>query len=424
MTQRALPASIPVDSGRICAELQELAAFTGGEPPGVTRVVFTHADRDARQWLAAKCREAGLETREDGVGNFFARWVGSDARLPAVGTGSHTDAIPNSGIYDGTVGVLGGLEAIRALRESGFVPKRSIELLMFTSEEPTRFGIGCLGSRLLSGRACIESVDRLRDGDGGSARDAARAAGFDGDLESVRIAPDHYGHFVELHIEQGPLLEREGIPIGIVTAIAAPASLRVAFAGEGGHAGTVLMPDRRDALTAAAELALEVERAGRESESPDTVATTGVFRPFPGAVNSIPSRCELEIDVRDTSEGSRDGAVARIVSAARRIADARSVAVEIETVNSDPPAVCDPTVVAAIRGAVAAEGLSAREMVSRAYHDSLFMATLTRTAMIFIPCRGGISHRPEEYASPGDIRAGVAVLARTLAALSSSQAGE
>ena len=188
-------------------------------------------------------RDAGLSVREDAVGNTFARWDGADPTLPAVATGSHIDAIPNAGRFDGTVGVLGGLEAIRALQRAGFRPRRSIELMIFTSEEPTRFGIGCLGSRLLAG-----ALDARRRRTPARSRQARRwttsraAAGFTGPLESRPPRADDYAAFVELHIEQGPLLERHGHDIGIVTAIAAPASLRVCIEGEGGHAGAVLMP--------------------------------------------------------------------------------------------------------------------------------------------------------------------------------------
>lgn len=420
MTQTATQLS--VDGDRTVRELHELARFADATPPAVTRVVFTETDRRARAWLKERFREAGLDVREDAVGNTFARWQGSEPHLPAVGTGSHTDAIPDSGLYDGTVGVLGGLEAIRALQRTGFVPRRSIEILMFTSEEPTRFGLGCLGSRLLSGSADIAKIDALRDGDGFSVREAARSAGFTGELESVRLAKSHYAAFAELHIEQGPLLEREGLAIGAVEAIAAPAAIRATFEGAGGHAGTVLMPDRRDALTGAAELALAVERTGRTNGSPDTVATVGVFRPFPGAVNSIPSRCVLEIDVRDTDGSSRDRAVSRILEAGDRIARERSLQFRTEILNSDPPARCDARIVRAVEEAARAEGLAMRHMVSRAYHDSLFMARVAPVAMIFIPCRNGWSHRPDEYSSPEHIAAGIRTLARTLATLSHSQA--
>ena len=234
-----------------------------------------------------------------------------------MGTGSHIDAIPNAGKYDGVVGVLGGLEAIRSLRDSGFRPKRSIELLLFTSEEPTRFGIGCLGSRLLSGTMSADAARKLVDKAGASIEEVRRNAGFQGSLEEVKLPDGYYKAFVELHIEQGPLLEQQKIPLGIVTKIAAPASLRFSVAGVEGHAGAVLMPDRRDALCAAAELILAIENAARTSGAVDTVATVGICEVFPGAVNSIPSRVDLSVDIRDTSLERRD-AVMRAIQGARQ----------------------------------------------------------------------------------------------------------
>src|SRR5262249_49909750 len=181
---------------------------------------------------------------------------GAGLDVPAVGTGSHTDAIPFSGRYDGTVGVLGALEALRARRSAGWRPRRSLELLLFTSEEPTRFGVGCLGSRLLSGALDPGAAAALTDATGATFEQVRREAGCAGALADVRLPPGYYSAFVELHIEQGPLLERDQVPIGAVTAIAAPAALRVVLEGEGGHAGAVLMPDRKDALCAAAEVVL------------------------------------------------------------------------------------------------------------------------------------------------------------------------
>lgn len=326
---------IRVDVARITKELEQLAAFSDTESPAVTRVVFSEKDQQARAWLQRVCEEAGLKTRTDVIGNFFARWVGQDPDAPAVGTGSHTDAIPHSGKFDGTVGVLGGIEAIRALKRAGFVPRRSLEVLMFTSEEPTRFGIGCLGSRLLSGATPLEKITALRDKEGRSVDDLRHAAGFSGDLATVRLPPNFYGAFVELHIEQGPLLEREGIPIGIVTAIAAPAAIRVTLEGEGGHAGAVLMPARRDALCAAAELTLFIEAAAKNSGSPDSVATTGILRVHPGAINSVPSKCEMEIDIRDTSLDVRDALMNAVHHGANQIASRRKVTAKVEMINAD-----------------------------------------------------------------------------------------
>jgi N-carbamoyl-L-amino-acid hydrolase len=360
-------------------------------------------------------REAGLDVREDAAGNTFGRWVGSGEGV--VGTGSHIDAIPNSGRFDGTVGVLGGLEAIRELQRDGFRPRRSIELLMFTSEEPTRFGIGCLGSRLLSGSLNASAADELKDADGATLASVRAQAGFNGSLESVRLEAGYYSAFVELHIEQGPLLEKSGTPIGIVENIAAPASLRITITGQGGHAGAVLMPQRHDAFLGACEIALGVERAALATGSVDTVATTGVCRVFPGAVNSIPSGATLEIDVRDIELARRDAVLRAIEECCARVAERRGLKVEPTALNADPPAACDPVVIQALEHACGARGLGFQRMISRAYHDSLFMARIAPVGMLFIPCREGVSHRPDEFASAEDIANGVAVLASALAEL-------
>jgi ureidoglycolate amidohydrolase len=410
--------NLTVDRDRLLSEIETLASFSEAEPPVVTRIVFTPADLQARAWLKARCEEARLAVRVDAVGNTFARWVGAAPAAPAVGTGSHIDAIPNAGKYDGVVGVLGGLEAIRALRRSGFRPKNSIELLVFTSEEPTRFGIGCLGSRLLSGTLSPDAARRLTDSGGASLEQVRRTAGMTGDLEDVKLPQGYYKGFVELHIEQGPLLEQQQIPLGVVEKIAAPASLRIVVEGAGGHAGGVLMPDRRDALCAAAELILAAESAARSSGAVDTVATVGICDVFPGAVNSIPSRVTLSVDVRDTDRARRDAVLSAVARASESVGAKRQVSVRSETLNADAPADCDPGVLAALSDSCRERGLKFLPMVSRAYHDSLFLSRVAPTGMLFIPCRKGYSHRPDEYASPEDIARGTLVLAETLAKLS------
>ena len=232
MTNSAQSASAPdlnkrlaIQTEQLSQELQTLASITEAEPPTVTRVVFSVADLRAREYFKDLCVAAGLSVREDAIGNTFARWQGSKPELAPVATGSHIDAIPNAGAYDGTVGVLGGLEAIRALQRSGFQPQRSIELILFTSEEPTRFGIGCLGSRMLSGVMTAAQAESLRDKEGRTLDQLRKAAGFVNSLESVKLAAGHFHAFLELHIEQGPILEREALDLGVVTHIAAPASL-------------------------------------------------------------------------------------------------------------------------------------------------------------------------------------------------------
>jgi N-carbamoyl-L-amino-acid hydrolase len=348
----------------------------------------------------------------------FARWNGTDQAAPPIATGSHFDAIPNAGKYDGVVGVLGGLEAMRVLQQSGFSPKRSIELILFTSEEPTRFGIGCLGSRMLSGTFSADAARRLKDTSGRPLEHVRQEAGMNGDLGSVRLAAGHYGAFVELHIEQGPLLERAHVPLGIVESIAAPASYQLVMEGAGGHAGGVLMLGRKDALCAAAEVILAVEETALASGSSDTVATVGICDVFPGAVNSIPSRVKLTLDLRDTDLSRRDRVMQAIQNKSQQVSQKRGVDLQFHMVNADAPAMCSSIVTDALIRSCGKHNLPFQKMVSRAYHDSLFMSRITPTGMLFIPCRNGYSHRPDEFASPDDIARGTLVLAETLAELS------
>ncbi|XP_076893939.1 ureidoglycolate hydrolase-like [Bidens hawaiensis] len=414
--------SISVDSFNLQKQIDQLSTFSDSPPPSVTRILYTHNDVVARRFIKNLMGGAGLSVREDAVGNIFAHWEGSEPDAPAVSTGSHIDAIPYSGKYDGVVGVLGAIEAINLLKRSGFKPKRSLEVIMFTSEEPTHYGINCLGSRLLAGSVSLaKSLTQTVDNTNISFLDAAKSAGYadNEDFSNVFLDEKSYSAFVELHIEQGPILENEGISIGIVTAIAAPASIKVDFGGNGGHAGAVLMPQRNDAGLAAAELALAVEKHVLETGSIDTVGTVGILEVHPGAINSIPSKSHIEIDTRDIDEKRRNTVIEKIHESAVSISKRRGVELlEFKIVNQDPPALSDEFVIKAMESAARDLGLTHKKMISRAYHDSLFMARKAPMGMIFIPCYKGYSHKPEEYASPEDIANGVKVLALTLAKLS------
>jgi ureidoglycolate amidohydrolase len=410
--------NLAIDQYRLQSEIEALGRISDAEPPAVTRIVFTPADLEARVWLRAKCLEAGLTVRQDAIGNMFARWAGTDETAAPVATGSHFDAIPNAGKYDGVVGVLGGLEAIRALQRSGFRPTSSIELILFTSEEPTRFGIGCLGSRMLSGTLTAKAARQLTDTSGLTLEQVRQEAGVLGDLESVQLESGHFRTFVELHIEQGPLLERTRVPLGIVESIAAPASYHLVAEGTGGHAGGVLMPGRKDALCAAAEIILAVEQAALASGSSDTVATVGICDVFPGAVNSIPGRVRLTLDVRDTDLPRRERVMQTIQDKSRYVSQKRGVSIQFQIINADAPAACSSLVTDVLIRSCGKHNLPFQKMVSRAYHDSLFMSRVAPAGMLFIPCRNGYSHRPDEFASPEDIARGTLVLAETLAELS------
>ncbi|KAG8483226.1 hypothetical protein CXB51_022223 [Gossypium anomalum] len=414
--------SLSVDIQALQKQIDELSTFSDTPAPSVTRILYTENDVLARSEFHPRrgcglihhgccgCKFcsvslnlvrqklmglAGLSVTEDVVGNIFGRWDGYEPELTAVATGSHIDAIPYSGKYDGVVGVF----------RSGFKPKRSLEIILFTSEEPTRFGIGCLGSRLLAGgEALAEALKRTVDGQNISFLEAARSAGYardEDDLSSVFLKNDSYSAFVELHIEQAPILEEEGISIGVVTNIAAPASIKVDFEGNGGHAGGVLMPDRNDAGLAAAELMLAIEKHVTESGSLDTVGTVGILELYPGAINSIPSKAHLEIvlifiyaldigvedgyfrkkeeleqhDVRDIEESFRNAVINKIHKAAKSIAKKRKVTLsEFKIINQDPPAHSNGSVIKAVVDASDELNLTYKYMISRAYHDSLFMA--------------------------------------------------
>ena len=434
-----------INTDRLLRELHHLATLTDCPattdpnlaPPttAVTRIVFTPRDLEARAYISSLAEAGGFTLRADAIGNTFIRFPGTDPTLPAVGTGSHTDAIPHAGMYDGTVGVLGGLEAMRALKESGFTPRRSIETLMFTSEEPTRFGIGCIGSRLLGGSispAIADALtDRLPETDpraptGLTLHDVRTAAGLTASLTTVPLPPHYYHAWVERHIEQGPLLEREGIPIGIVTNIAAPASYRYEITGFGGHAGALLMPDRRDALTAAAEFILSVEKhtlaanasAKASGQSGvDSVATVGTVAVHPGAINSVPSRVTLTLDIRDTDVSRREAIMAALHADIRALEARRNITITEHQINADVPATSDPHILATLETICNSESIPYKKMVARAYHDTNFIAPIAPVAMIFIPCRNGVSHRPDEYATPESIALGTRVLALALAKL-------
>jgi N-carbamoyl-L-amino-acid hydrolase len=267
----------------------------------------------------------------------------------------------------------------------------------------------------MSGRLSPEKAAGLRDADKVSLAEWLERMDWGKPrLEPVQLETGIYRAFVELHIEQGPLLEREKIDIGVVEKIAAPSAFRLRLEGSGGHAGAVLMPDRRDALMGACEIALAIEKAALESGSSDTVATTGVLRVEPNAINSIPFRVLMEVDLRDTDLAARERVLDRIRKDAAEICQRRKLSVILEEINADPPAIASPELVESILRHARESGYSARTMVSRAYHDSLFMAVLCPTTMIFIPCRDGVSHRPDEYSSPGQITAGILTLAKAL----------
>jgi ureidoglycolate amidohydrolase len=426
ITNAAFPDVSKLDiSGKIIVEqLTHLAKFSDDPNPAVTRILFTANDIRGRTYVKQLMHNAGLIVTEDSLGSIFGTLPAADGDTAgeAVATGSHCDAIPLAGMYDGTVGVIGGIAAIHSLQKAGFKPKKPLQVIFFTSEEPTRFGLSCIGSRGMAGALSSEKLAELRDMNGTTFLEAAASAGSGAAseaeaLESARRTTSDLSYFLELHIEQGPELEEKKIPIGVVTAVAAPAAIRVSFHGEGGHAGGQLMFRRNDAALAAAELALAVEKAALSTGAIDTVATAGKWSIGPNAINSVPREATLEIDIRDVNQKRRDTVVKKIRDSAAEIAKKRKVKADISTVFSDPPATSDPAVVKAVSDTAAELNLKTLSMPSRAYHDTLFMAQIAPSGMVFIPCKNGWSHRPDEFSTEQDIENGVRVLAGAMAKL-------
>ncbi len=403
---------------RLHDAIAELAGFNDDPAAGgITREVYTPTYGAALDRVAGWMREAGLAVRLDAVGNLFGRWEGSEAGAPLVLTGSHVDTTLNAGRYDGVLGVLGAIEAVRLLRGAGVAPRRSIELVAWAGEEP-RFGTGCVGSRAAAGRLERADLDRLRDRDGTSMAAALREAGFDPDLlAEAEIDPAGVHALVELHIEQGAVLEQSGESIGVVTAIAAPHDFRITLRGAATHAGATPMRLRRDALAGAAEAITAIERIARESPSGTTVGTVGVLRVRPGAINVVPGEVELDVDVRDSDLAARTSTVDGVLAAAREIAARRGLELELMPIVDDVPVACEPRVVQAAEEAVRELGLPFRRMISGAYHDAMVMGARVPIGMIFVPSAGGISHHPDEHTEPADLEHGVRVLAGTLARL-------
>jgi len=403
---------------RLDDAIAELAGFNDDPAAGgITREVYTRTYAAALERVAGWMEEAGLAVRLDAVGNLFGRWDGAEPDAPLVLTGSHVDTTLNPGRYDGVAGVLGAIEAVRLLRADGLAPRRPVELVAWAGEEP-RFGTGCVGSRAAAGALRRSDLDALRDRDGVSMAAALRDAGFDPDrLGDAALGPRTVHALVELHIEQGAVLESSGDEIGVVTAIAAPHDLTLVLRGAATHAGATPMGLRRDALTGAAEVVLAVERIARASASATTVGTVGVVRARPGAVNVVPGEVELDLDVRDSDAGARRAVVDGILAFAADAAVRRGLQLDVVGIVEDAPVACSPAVIAAVEAAAAEIGARAGRMISGAYHDAMILGARVPIGMIFVPSAGGISHHPDEFTGSADLDRGVRVLAGTLARL-------
>ena len=386
---------------------------------GTTRVLFTECEVAAREYVKNEMKKLGLIVREDSIGNIFGTLVGSNPELPPIWTGSHIDTVLNAGMFDGMAGVVGGMEAARLIKESGVKFNRNIEVVVYTSEEPTRFGLCCLGSRAMAGHLTLDDARMLKDENGKSLALVLQELGYNLDnFDDIRVKKGQVFGAIELHIEQNNKLEKKGLPVGIVKTICAPTNYSVEVIGCQSHAGGTSMEDRRDAYAASCEIALALEKLALKCNSEYNTATVGRVEVIPNAVNVIPGKVKFSIDIRDCEFETKMELVDELKKEIKKIEEKREVQVNLINENNDIPMKCDPTIVEILINSCEEKNIKYDMMISGAYHDSMFVGEFTPVAMIFVPSKDGISHSPDEWTDYKDIALGVDVLAKALLELS------
>ena len=390
----------------LAADLEE-AARIGADGGGVSRFAWTPELAQANEWLVRRLQELGLETEIDAAGNVLGRW--EEGEGSAVLVGSHLDTVPRGGRYDGALGVLAALDVVRTLKREGASLRRPFWVVSFNDEEGSRFQTGMLGSRAFIGD--LDPEDWRRRG----VADAMAAGGFDFDRLGDAEAVDRVGAYLELHIEQGPVLEQEGLDLGIVTGIAGLLGFRLRLTGEANHAGTTPMASRRDALAGAARIVLELRDEARSRGEMTT--NVGILTVAPGGFNVIPGTAEFTIDARAGDADAFARAETSVCDTLERIAAEEQLELDVTETHRKPPTPLDPELQELLAEAAAAEGATARTMPSGAGHDAMILAEHVPAAMLFVPSRAGISHSPDEYTPPEQCELGARVLARAVRAL-------
>ena len=399
--------NLRVDAVRIGADIEALAQITEPDRP-YTRRAFSPVFRKGREWLARRFGEAGLATHVDAAGNLIGRRAGAEPRRGVIMVGSHSDTVPDGGRFDGVAGVVAALELARALEAGGHRLRHDLEVVDFLAEEVSIFGVSCIGSRGLVGLRPQEWLERHAQGS--TLREGIADVGGHAAITEIR---SDIRAFLELHIEQGPVLQDANLDVGVVTAIAGITRIEVIVEGRADHAGTTPMGARQDALVAAARVVLAVEDLGESLAGEDRhfAATVGEFAMEPNAANVVPSRVRLLIDARAEHRPDMERFIAEIGLVVAAVAGETGVAIHPPlTISDNLPTACDDLVLTALDAACDAVGARHRRMASGAGHDTAWMARLTRAGMIFIPCRDGRSHAPEEFAETADIALGSAVL--------------
>lgn len=402
-----------VNAERIMKRIQDLAQFNATPGQGITRFSYSPQDAQARAYLMEQFRELGLTVRVDPMGNIRARYDGTDPALAPLWIGSHIDSVRHGGPYDGIVGVVGALETVSVFREAGHRPRRSVEVVIFPEEEGSNFGTTMVGSKCLVGKLDLHGLEQLRAEDGRTCVQVAEDFGLHPrEVAKCRLQPGEVDAMVELHIEQGIVLDRKGLRLGVVQAIAGMVTVRVTVTGESNHAGATPMDMRRDPLVAAARLIGRVQEIAASECGEATVATVGEILCSPNMPNVIPGQVSFTVDIRDIRDEGIDRALELLHQAIREITDA-GFTVTVETIGRNQPVALTERVVSAVREAAESCGAPYLDMNSGAVHDTSMLALVTDVGMIFIPSVDGKSHNPQEYTAPEDIALGCQVLLET-----------
>lgn len=399
-----------VDANRIREHLRFFARIGYSPNGGINRLAFSRADLRARQLLVHLMKNLGLETRTDGFGNVFGRAAGDqDQSLPPVVVGSHLDTVPGGGRFDGSLGVVAALEVVAVLRDHNHVTRHPIDVVSFACEESSRFGKGTLGSGLVAGVWSSEELLELRDGHGNTLHQVLRRVGLDPDrIAESRRSPEEFAAYLEIHIEQGRVLEDRGARVGVVDVIAAPTRFRLHLKGRADHSGATPMSLRQDALAGAAEVILVVEQAAKSLDG--VVGTVGTVQVEPGAINVVPGRVELGIDIRATDGKAKQGVVADILARIEDITTSRGLSASIERLSDEDPVPMDPQLSVLLEACCRHRCIPFLRMPSGAGHDAMHMTQLCPSGMVLVPSREGISHHAAEWTNIDDVVAGVQIL--------------
>ena len=409
---------VNVNKQRLIRDLNAVSRIGLGDHGSVTRLVFSIKELRGRQLLIHLMRQAGLKIHIDRIGNIFGRLNSPDPKAPAVLAGSHLDTVIEGGKFDGPVGVIGALEAVRTLKENKVPLSSPVEVVCFVGEESSRFGFSTLGSSLLAGEVHPEDLTNAVDSHGTKLEDILLSMGiFRDNLASLKRDPSTVKAYLELHIEQGPILEAKNKKIGVVTSIAAPTRFKVVFTGQADHSGTTPMEMRKDALVAAAHLIMYIEEACLEFariEKGRVVGTVGAIKIEPGVINAIPGKAEFSVDIRSISAEAKERAASLVRDRAREIARRRNITVDLLPIRDEFPVALDERLILLVKEGCDRKGIPYEIMPSGAGHDAMQMAKMTRAGMIFVPSKRGVSHSPMEWTDPEDICLGTQLLLETI----------